>query len=166
MKPLAEPALRASFVNCSKGEAKRLAVPVDLNQRPWDELDFLGWLDPRAPERAYLVAEREGDEGDLAGLVLRSTAATAHRPTMCTFCHTTHPGQGVALLTARKAGPSGRNGNSVGTYICSDLACSLYVRGLKAAPKGGRLKESLSLEGQIERTRANMLAFLERVFEE
>jgi hypothetical protein len=162
MKSASEQELRTSFVNCSKGEAKRLAVPRDLSERPWENLDFLGWSDPGAPDRAYLVAERDGQ---LIGLVLRSAAAKAHRPTMCTFCMTTHPGQGVALLTARKAGPSGREGNSVGTYLCSDLACSLYVRGLKTPPPGGRLKESLSLEGQVDRVRANLFSFLDRVFE-
>jgi len=161
MKPASEPELRASFVNCSKGEAKRLPLPRDLTERRWGDLDFLGWLEPGAPERAYLVAERDGE---FVGLVMRSAVATAHRPTMCAFCMTTHPGQGVALLTARKAGPSGREGNSVGTYICSDLACSLYVRGLKKPPPGGRLKEAMTLEEQIERTRVNVSGFVERVF--
>lgn len=161
MKPASEHEIRASFVNCSKGEAKRLPVPRDLSERPWGDLDFLGWSEPGAPERAYLVTERDGE---FIGLVLRSAAATAHRPTMCTFCLTTHPGQGVALLTARKAGPAGREGNSVGTYICSDLACSLYVRGLKNPPPGGRLKEAMSPEEQIERTRTNLFGFIERVF--
>jgi treble-clef zinc-finger protein len=160
MKPATETELRASFVNCTKGEAKRLSVPRDLSERPWQNLDFLGWQEPGAPERAYLVAERDGE---FIGLALRSAAASAHRPTMCTFCLTTHPGQGVALLTARKAGPAGREGNSVGTYICSDLACSLYVRGLKSPPPGGRIKVAMSLEEQIERTRVNLFGYLDRV---
>jgi len=160
MKAATEKDLRASFVNCSKGEAKRLAVPRNLAERPWGDLDFLGWVEPGAPERAYLVTERDGE---FVGLVMRSAAAQAHRPTMCTFCLTTHPGQGVALLTARKAGPSGREGNSIGTYICSDLACSLYVRGLKTPPPGGRIKEALSVQEQIERTRDNLFGYLDRV---
>jgi hypothetical protein len=162
MKSATERDLRASFVNCSKGEAKRLPVPRDLPERRWDDLDFLGWQDLGAPERVYLVAERDGE---LVGLVLRSAAAHAHRPTMCSFCLTTHPGNGVALLTARKAGPAGREGNSIGTYICSDLACSLYVRGLKAPPAGGRIAEALSLDEQITRTRTNVFGFLDRVLE-
>jgi hypothetical protein len=60
VKPLTEEDIRRSFVNCSKGEAQRLHVPRDLDQRGWDDLDFLGWRDPGAPERAYLVAERDG----------------------------------------------------------------------------------------------------------
>jgi hypothetical protein len=160
MRAASEQDLRGSFVNCSKGEAKRLTVPKALSGQPWDELDFLGWHDPAAPDRTYLVAERNDE---FVGVVMRSAVAKAHRSTMCTICLTTHPGAGVCLMTAPKAGPAGRQGNSVGTYMCSDLACSLYVRGVKAAPQGGRLQELLSLEGQIERTRANVFAFLDRV---
>ncbi len=46
MKPLTEQEIRAAFVNCTKGEAKRLSVPRDLADRPWDDLDYLGWRDP------------------------------------------------------------------------------------------------------------------------
>ena len=36
---------------------------------------------------------------------------------------------GVSLMVAPRAGRAGQQGNSVGTYICSDLTCSLVVRG-------------------------------------
>ncbi|GDY71934.1 hypothetical protein SAV31267_014190 [Streptomyces avermitilis] len=49
MRALTEQDIRDSFVNCSKGEAKRLAIPRDLDERPWDDLDFLGWRDPGRP---------------------------------------------------------------------------------------------------------------------
>ena len=49
VEPLTEREIRAAFVNCSKGEAKRLHVPRDLAEQPWDDLDFLGWRDPRPP---------------------------------------------------------------------------------------------------------------------
>lgn len=67
-------------------------------------------------------------------------------------------------MTAPKAGPAGREGNSVGLYICADLDCSLYVRGRKKAAPGGRMEESLTVEQQIERLRGNLDAFVERVF--
>ncbi|MFC6930320.1 FBP domain-containing protein [Actinomadura yumaensis] len=51
MRPITESDIRRSFANCSKGEAKRLTVPKDLDERPWGDLDFLGWRDPGAPER-------------------------------------------------------------------------------------------------------------------
>ncbi|MFH8366449.1 FBP domain-containing protein [Streptomyces sp. NPDC018031] len=162
MKAASEQDIRGSFINCSKGEAKRLAVPRDLDERPWDQLDFLGWRDPGAPDRSYLVAEREGR---LVGVALRFPAKQRgflHR-SMCSLCLTTHPGNGVSLMTARRTGAAGRQGNSVGEYMCSDLACSLYVRGRKTPEAGGRLEESLSTEEQIARTRAHLFAFLDKI---
>lgn len=164
MVPLAERDIRASFVNCSKGEAQRLALPRDLTTRSWDDLDFLGWRDPAAPQRAYLVAE-SGD--GIVGVTLRLASAPAGqvRRNMCSLCLTTHTGGGVSLMTARKAGRGGAQGNSVGVYICADLACSLYLRGKKQAGPGGRLHESLTLAEQVGRTTANLAGFLARVVE-
>lgn len=162
MRSLTEQDIRASFVNCSKGEARRLAVPRDLGERPWDDLDFLGWRDPGAPDRSYLVAEREGRP---VGVALRFPAAQhgfLHR-SMCSVCLTTHGGGGVSLMTARKAGAAGREGNSVGVYMCTDLACSLYVRGRKVPESGRRFEESLTQDEQIARTTANLLAFLDKL---
>ncbi|RZB13932.1 FBP domain-containing protein [Streptomyces sp. F001] len=162
MRSLTEQDIRTSFINCSKGEAKRLAVPRDLGERPWNDLDFLGWRDPGAPDRSYLVAEREGR---LVGVTLRfppPQRGYLHR-SMCSLCLTTHPRGGVSLMTARKAGAAGRAGNSVGVYMCTDLACSLYVRGKKISESGARFEESLTLEEQIARTTGNLSAFLDKL---
>lgn len=78
MKPLTEQDIRSSFVNCSKGEAKRISLPRDLEQRPWEHLDFLGWRDPGAPDRSYLVTERAGLP---VGVTLRFP-----RPRSAAFC--------------------------------------------------------------------------------
>ncbi|MBC2902340.1 FBP domain-containing protein [Streptomyces cupreus] len=163
MRALTEPEIRDSFVNCSKGEAKRLAVPRDLDQLPWADLDFLGWRDPGAPDRCCLVTERDGQ---LVGVTLRfpsSQRGFLHR-SMCSLCLTTHRGGGVSLMTARKAGSAGREGNSVGLYMCTDLACSLYVRGRKVPDSGARFEESLTLEEQIARTEGNLTAFLDKLY--
>ncbi|MDN0197686.1 FBP domain-containing protein [Streptomyces sp. S.PNR 29] len=163
MRSLTERDIRNSFINCSKGEAKRLAIPRDLAERPWDDLDFLGWRDPGAPDRSYLVVEREER---LVGVALRFQPAQRgflHR-SMCSLCLTTHPRGGVSLMTARKAGPAGREGNSVGVYMCTDLACSLYVRGKKLPDTGTRFEESLTLDEQIARTTGNLSAFLDKVY--
>ncbi|MGX6600772.1 FBP domain-containing protein [Micromonosporaceae bacterium Da 78-11] len=164
MRSLTERDIRESFVNCTKGEVKRLVLPTDLAIRPWDDLDFLGWRDPAALQRAYLIAE-SGD--GLVGVALRLASPQAGRPrrSMCSLCLTTHTGGGVSLMTAAKAGRSGQLGNSVGTYICADLACSLYLRGRKKAGPGGRLQESLTLPEQIERTLAKVNGFLAKVVE-
>ncbi|MEV0489944.1 FBP domain-containing protein [Streptomyces atratus] len=164
MKAVSEQDIRASFVNCSKGEARRLPMPRDLAEQPWDDLDFLGWRDLSAPGRSYIVTEHDGE---LTGISLRYPSQQRgflHR-SMCSLCLTTHPGSGVSLMTARKTGSAGREGNSVGVYICTDLACSLYVRGRKVPAPGGRFKESLTLEQQVERTRTNLAAFLRTLFD-
>lgn len=163
MKAVDEKRIRTSFVNCSKGEAARLPIPRDLEERPWEDLDFLGWSDLSAADRSYLVAERDGG---LIGVTLRhSTGRRGYlQRSMCSLCLTTHPGSGVALMTARKAGSAGRQGNSIGTYICADLACSLYVRGKKKTGAGGRLDESLTLDEQIERTKGHLAGFLDKLF--
>lgn len=161
MKPLTEREIRAAFVNCTKGEAKRLFVPHDLSDRPWDDLDFLGWRDPQAPDRAYLAVEVDGRT---VALALRSSGASSWqaRRSMCSICLTTHTG-GVSLMVAAKPGRAGQQGNSVGVYLCSDLACPLYVRGRKDVGAGGRMPESLTLEEKVQRTLANLTAFVARV---
>ncbi|MFC0864351.1 FBP domain-containing protein [Sphaerimonospora cavernae] len=163
MRPITERDIRASFVNCSKGEAKRLDVPKDLADLPWEDLDFLGWRDPGAPERAYLVAERESV---LVGIALRATSGASRGFTsrsMCSLCLTTHTSGGVALMTARRTGEAGRQGNSVGQYLCTDLACSLYARGKKKAAGGAAIDESLTPEEKVARTQANLHSFLDNV---
>ena len=82
---------------------------------------------------------------------------------MCSLCLTTHPGDGVSLMTARKAGKEGQLGNSVGSYICTDLACSLYLRGKKDVGPSWRLHESLTVAERSTRTTANLAGFLAKV---
>ncbi|RCH61729.1 FBP domain-containing protein [Streptomyces sp. SDr-06] len=163
MKAVTEREIRASFINCSKGEAARLAVPRELDSLPWDDLDFLGWREPSAPDRANLVTEHGGR---LTAVALRfaSRQRGPLQRSMCSVCLTTHAGSGVSLMTARLAGRAGREGNSVGIYLCTDLACSLYLRG-KKVPEGigGRFEESLTPAEQVERARGNLAGFLAKV---
>lgn len=162
MQPVTETDIRASFVNSTKGEAKRLVLPKDLADQPWHDLDFLGWRDPAAPQRAYVVTSVGGSATGVA-LRLADSSAGQRRRNMCAVCLTTHAGDGVSLMTARKAGRSGQQGNSVGTYLCSDLACSAYVRGLRSAGPGARLQESLSVEDLVERMMGRLRAFIDSV---
>ncbi|MBW5486684.1 FBP domain-containing protein [Streptomyces bambusae] len=160
MKVLTEKDIRGSFVNCSKGEAARLPLPRDLSERPWEELDLLGWRDLSAPDRSYLVAELDGRPTGIALRFPTARRGLLHR-SMCSLCLTVHAGGGVSLMTARKRGKEGREGNSMGLYMCTDLACSLYVRGLKQPEGGGqRFEESLTLEEQIARLRDNLTRFV------
>lgn len=166
MEPLDEGAIRGSFVNCSKGEASRIRLPAGFTDGgvPWADLDFLGWTDPGAPLRALLVVP--GAQGP-TGIVLRRPEArrgSAMRSSMCSVCLTDHAASGVALFVAPLAGPEGRKGNTVGEYLCADLACSLYLRG-KRQPKLRlvRRDETLALDDRIDRAMTKLAAFTDRV---
>ncbi|MGW4381263.1 FBP domain-containing protein [Kitasatospora sp. NPDC004531] len=163
MRALTDAKIRSSFVNCTKGEASRARLPRDLAELDWDEWDFLGWREPGAPDRGYLVAEFEDR---VVGVALR----LAQRPgagrggAMCSICLTAHPASGVALMTARRAGRGVEEYASAGEYFCSDLACPLYVRGRRRVAAGGaRMTESLDAEQRVARMRANLAGFLGRV---
>ncbi|MFC5907446.1 FBP domain-containing protein [Streptacidiphilus monticola] len=163
MDPLSDQLIRASFVNCSKGEANRIRTPRDLDQLPWEDLDFLGWRDPGAPDRGYLVAPVDGR---LIGVTLRAPVGlrrTLTKTNLCSLCLTSHGGTGVALLSARRAGAAGREGNTVGTYVCADLSCSLYVRGRKRPTFGERVPTTLSEEEQILQLQVNLADFVAQV---
>jgi hypothetical protein len=159
--------IRASLVNCSKGEAKRLSLPRDLAARPWSDLDFFGWRDPSGSDRGGVVAEHDGK---LVGIVLRVVTApnarfaggrfAGARATMCSLCLTTHPGGGVTLMAASRRA---NRDNTVGIRICADFACSLYARGLKDAPSGGRMPETVTIEEKTGRIRENLAAFLAKI---
>ncbi|MFJ3911258.1 treble-clef zinc-finger protein [Streptomyces sp. 2132.2] len=165
MDPLTEKQIRSSFVNCTKGEAARLKLPLDFSELPWEDLDFLGWVDPGAPLRAHLV--HQDSDGTPVGITLRvpgTSRTSALKSSVCQICLTGHAASGVSLLVAPLAGARGREGNTVGIYLCSDLACSLYVRG-KRQPKlrAGQYEETLTLPEKIERTRANLDSFTAKI---
>lgn len=131
---------------------------------PWADLDFFGWTDPGAPLRAVLVVP--GADGP-TGVVLRrpeTSRAGATRSSMCRVCLTEHGASGVALFVAPLAGAPGRQGNTIGEYVCADLACSLYLRG-KRQPKMRlvRREESLTLDQRIDRAITNLTAFIRRI---
>ena len=131
MKPITEAEIRGSFVNATKGEIERMPLP-GLHEVIWDSREFLGWRDPGAPLRGYLVHWL--DERPV-GIILRASEVGL-RPgisAMCALCRTPQPSQQVTLFTAPKSGDAGRNGTSVGTYICDDLACSIIIRITPAA---------------------------------
>jgi hypothetical protein len=127
VQALTERQVRRSFVNCSRGEADGLALPVGFADLDWSELELLGWRDPKAPLRGYLVLEV--DERPL-GIAVRAadTRMSSRTAAMCLLCQTAQTGDAVSLFTARRVGEAGRNGNTVGTYICADLGCARRVR--------------------------------------
>jgi len=136
-----------------------MLVPAGLGALAWPDLEYLGWRDPKAPQRGYLVSWH-GER--LVGIALRAPDGASQKSVMCTLCRSTHSSGGVALFAAPRAGSAGRNGNTVGTYICADLACSRYIRMPKptmaVTPESG-----LDVEQRIAGLLARTAAFVDRV---
>jgi hypothetical protein len=159
MVPLSEDEIRRSFVNCSRGIAKAATLPAGFGGLDWDPLDFLGWHDPKVPSRSYLVlphAQR------VVGLLLRAADSSVRRrgSALCNLCHAARETNDVLLFAAPRAGAAGRQGNTVGTYICADLACSLHARGLVKLP--GPQPEALPPEERAHRLRERLGRFVDR----
>lgn len=160
MEPLDVTDLRALFVNTTKGAASRIPLP-DVTATVWEDLDFLGWHDPRNPGAAYIVVPHDSRPRGISLRLAHRTGAS-NRQSMCSLCHTVHSSSGVALMVAPRAGRAGRDGNTVGTYLCTDLACSLYARGRKR-PERVQPHETVAPENKVARLQLNLDAFVRRV---
>ena len=127
MISLDEKTIRESFVNASRKEVSDLTLPADLVDLDWDTLDYLGWRDPKVAKRAYIVVPT--DDGPV-GIILKQAEASPRSRAQCSWCQDIKLPNDVVLYSARRVGPAGRNGNSVGTLICSEFQCSANVRTL------------------------------------
>ena len=118
--------IRESFVNATQGEIERIPMP-GLHEVIWQDREYLGWRDQQAHQRGYLVHWR-GDTP--VGIVLRASEFSLNPgiSAMCSLCRITQPSDQVSLFSAPRAGQAGRDGNTIGTYICDDLACSHLIR--------------------------------------
>ncbi|GAA1660323.1 hypothetical protein GCM10010977_06960 [Citricoccus zhacaiensis] len=126
MIALTEEAIRSSFVNTSRRERTDAVLPPALELTPWESLDYLGWRDPKLPGRAYAVIP-VGD-GGLVGIMFRQAEASVGLRMMCAWCEDVWLNSEVVFYGAKRSGTAGRQGNSVGTYICRDFNCSENVR--------------------------------------
>jgi hypothetical protein len=163
VNPLGAGDLRASFVNCSRGEAGRINLPANLGTVPWADLDYLGWRDPKAPQRAYLVVPWDGRT---VGLTLRGNvkqSTSILRNSMCSICMTLHAASGVSIFAAPQIGQAGRDGSTIGGYWCSDLKCSLYARGIMRSQTSILVEETLDAGQRVARLRANLDQFMANV---
>jgi hypothetical protein len=163
MKALGEKEIRTSFVNCSKGEAKGLTLPARVEEIDWDGLDFLGWRDPRATSRAYLMLWHDDEP---VGLSLRAADGPTSRlkSGLCNFCGIAHGLADLTLFSGRRAGQSGKDGNTLGTYLCANLQCSLYLRG-KLKPDLIQPAETLTFEERVARMETKVHTFVGQVLE-
>ena len=124
MIPLTESLIRSSFVNASKGDAKRALLP-DLDGIDFERLDLLGWQDAKRPTLHYVSLELDGE---VATVLLRGAARPPAKKLLCSWCEDIVDGIRAASFVAPLGGDSGRRGNTIGTAICADLRCSRNVR--------------------------------------
>jgi hypothetical protein len=131
MKQLSPAEIRGSFVNATDAETARLPMP-GLHDVIWAEREYLGWRDQQAHQRGYLVHWLDDRP---VGIVLRASEFSLQPgiAAMCGLCRITRPSDQVSMFSAARAGQAGIDGNTIGTYICDDLACSHLIRVLPPA---------------------------------
>lgn len=134
MDPITAAQIRAAFVNTSRREATQATLPDHLDELPWESLDLLGWVDRKFPQRAYAVAPVDGE---LVGIMLRASDAPRGTKALCAWCQDLHLANPVSLYVARRAGSAGRNGDTVGTLVCTGFECSANVRKKIPSPYEG-----------------------------
>lgn len=126
MNPLSEKQIRASFINATRREASQATLP-DLDAVRWDQLDYLGWSDRKAPLSAYVILELADEP---TGILLRAgsrNATMVRRKALCAWCRDLASVE-AAMYVARRGGSAGRAGNTIGTLVCEDFSCSRNVR--------------------------------------
>ncbi|MFK0403406.1 FBP domain-containing protein [Microbacterium sp. NPDC090225] len=156
MRPIDERAIRASFRNASRKEVSDLNLPAGFADIDFDRIDYLGWVDPKAPRRAYVIAEVDGE---FTGALLQQAEQRVIARAQCSWCDDVTLRNDVQLFTARKAGPAGRKGDTVGTLVCANFGCSANVRRLPPLAYEGFDRE-LARELRIVKLGEHVRAFL------
>ena len=155
MLPLTETRIRASFINASRSERAHVLVPADLDETPWDRLDFLGWRDRKLAHVGYVVAELDGEP---VGLILREADTKARSRPQCSWCNDVELPNDVVLFTAKRVGDAGRRGDTVGTLVCANFECSRNVRKLPPSAYLGFDREA-ARDRRIDALRENVTNF-------
>jgi hypothetical protein len=156
MRALSEAEIRESFVNATPAELEQFELPIEVLVAEWERLDALAWRDRSNRRLGYLVTFLDEEP---VGIVLRAaeTTMSRHRAAICNLCHTQQPADQVTLFSARRAGPAGAKGDSLGSYLCADLSCQENVR-LHAPLAPAEVRDGWQalrrIEGLARRTRA------------
>jgi len=127
MLPLDTTTIKTTFVNASRKVVADITLPADLATIDWAQLDYLGWIDPKMKRRSYAVVPVDGEP---VGIVLRQADASPPRRAQCSWCRDVKLPNDVVLYSAQRAGPAGRNGDTVAIWICAEFQCSVNVRKL------------------------------------
>lgn len=60
MQQLTENRIKKSFVNASRREVEKMKLPASLTEVEWAEREYLGWTDPKIPQRGCVVVPVDG----------------------------------------------------------------------------------------------------------
>ncbi|MEX0161335.1 MULTISPECIES: FBP domain-containing protein [unclassified Microbacterium] len=159
MRPIDERTLRASFINASRKEVSDLTLPAGFPDLDFDRLDYLGWVDPRLPRRSYVVA---WVDDVVTGVILQRAEQRVIARAQCSWCEDVTLRNDVQLYAARKAGPAGRKGDTIGTLVCTEFGCSKNVRVLPPLAYDGYDRE-LARELRILKLQEHVSAFIAAV---
>jgi FBP C-terminal treble-clef zinc-finger len=159
MRPLTDAQIRASFVNASRSERKNLTLPPSFEQLDWENLDFLGWRDPKLPQVGYLVLDLDGEP---AGLLMRQAETRTRARPQCSWCSDVTLPNDVVLYTTKRAGDAGRRGDTVGTLICENFECPQNVRRLPPSAYLGFDREA-ARDRRIDALREHVTSFVRDV---
>ena len=145
MIPLTEKDIRACFVNATKREVSQATLP-DLDSLDWENLDYLGWQDRKAPLSAYAIVVLDGTPTGILLRAAKPSSSTLRRKGVCAWCEDIVETNDVSLYAARRGGPLGRRGDTIGTLICTDFRCSRNVRRTPTRAEAGSDVESVREE--------------------
>jgi len=159
MRPIDERTLRASFLNASRKEVSDLTLPSAFAELDFEKLDYLGWVDPKLPRRSYVVA---WVDDVLTGVILQRAEQRVIARAQCSWCEDVTLRNDVQLYVARKAGPAGRKGDTIGTLVCTEFGCSKNVRVLPPLAYDGYDRE-LAREMRIVKLQEHVAAFIAAV---
>jgi hypothetical protein len=159
MRPLDERAVRASFINASRKEVADLNLPSGFADVDFDRLDYLGWVDPKLPRRAYVIGWRDDEP---VGVLLQRAEQRVTARAQCSWCEDVTLRNDVQLFVARRAGAAGRKGDAVGTLVCAEFGCSRNVRILPPLAYQGYDRE-LARDMRMLRLQEHVAAFLAEV---
>ncbi|WP_454166010.1 FBP domain-containing protein [Gordonia iterans] len=159
MHAITESQIRKSFVNATLRERNSLTLPPSFPSLDFDQLDFLGWRDPKLPLVGYLVVPREDR---LVGIMLRQGGRQPRTRPQCSFCEDVQLPNEVTFFSAKRAGAAGRKGDTVGTLLCSGFECCANVRVRPSAIFAGDNPEAVRAR-RIDALQAHVRGFAGRI---
>lgn len=109
--------------------------------------------------RAYVAAEVDGR---VRSVLLQPAEQRLAGRAQCSWCEDVTLRNDVQFFAARKAGPAGRNGDTIGTLVCSEFGCSRNVRMLPPLAYEGFDREA-ARDARIVRLGERVRAFLGEV---